>query len=297
MESALPVRLYYPVEGAAQSVIAHFQYAPDESWSIFGDLSRGPHGLVISRMEILPEETSSGVTAGLLRKVPIGEVLSAVRAKAAWESARREGTRALLGQEPVPGLFDEGDEKSPGRRGGRAPMTDALLREVAMAYLRETAPGAAPGAVKRMAEHFGRPAETIRTWITRARRDGWLGPSTKGRAGAEPGARLIDWLGRAMMSTEAISEEADAIAQEWGITTRGQRKAALVAYEDPAERDLSHRMGLPPLEAAIAAQAQYGQALSAELSDRSHQVGASEGAAFEELAAEMRQAFADHRRT
>lgn len=191
--SALPVRLYHPTEGAGENVIAHFQYCPEEPWSLFGDITRGPHGLVISRLEITPEESSSGVTAGLLRKIPIGEILAAVRAKAAWESARREGTRAMLGQEPVPGLFATGDEKAVRRRGGRAPITSDLLREVALTYLQETAPGAPPGGMKRMGERFGRPEETIRTWVTRARKDGWLGPSAKGRAGAEPGPKLMAW--------------------------------------------------------------------------------------------------------
>ncbi|MFH9225934.1 hypothetical protein [Streptomyces lydicus] len=188
---ALPVRLYHPVDDAAPDVVAHFSYAPEgEGWSVFGDVTRGSQGLVISRLEVTPATTSSGVTGGLLRKIPVGEVLAAVRLNAAWEAARREGTRALLGQEPAKGMFGESDEKTP-RRGGRAPITSDLLREVATAYLEETAPGAPAGAMKRMAGRFNRPEETLRTWVTRARKDGWLGPSAKGRAGAEPGPRLV----------------------------------------------------------------------------------------------------------
>lgn len=189
---ALPVRIYWPAADT-QGVVAHFEYEPEgEPWSVFGDVTRGSQGLVISRLEIRPAESSSGVTGSLLRKIPVGEILGAIRVKAAWEAAQREGTRAVLGQEPVPGVFSEGDEKAP-RRGGRAPITDELLREIAVAYLIETAPGKPSGAVKRIAERFERPEETIRTWITRARKDGWLGPSVKGRAGAEPGPRL-HWL-------------------------------------------------------------------------------------------------------
>ncbi|WP_328757492.1 hypothetical protein [Streptomyces sp. NBC_00271] len=188
---ALPVRLYHPADDAPAEVVAHFSYAPEgEDWSAFGDVTRGSQGLVISRLEITPGATSSGVTGGLLRKVPIGEVLAAVRLNAAWETARREGTRAILGEEPAKGLFGESDEKAP-RRGGRAPITSDLLRQVATAYLEETAPGTPAGAMKRMAERFGRPEETLRTWVTRARKDGWLGPGAKGRAGAEPGPRLV----------------------------------------------------------------------------------------------------------
>ena len=74
--------------------------------------------------------------------------------------------------------------------GGRQPLDDDLLRRVAEAYLRETEPGQPPGAVGRLASEFGRPEETVRGWITRARTRGWLGPSRKGRRGAEPGPRL-----------------------------------------------------------------------------------------------------------
>ncbi|MDU8998192.1 hypothetical protein [Streptomyces mirabilis] len=188
---ALPVRLYHPLEDADAGVIAHFSYTPaGEGWSVFGDVTRGPRGLVISRLQITPESDSSGVTGSLLRKIPVGEVLAAVRLNAAWETAAKEATRLVLGQEPAHGLFGEGDDKAP-RRGGRAPITPDLLREVATIYLEETAPGRPAGAMKRMAERFGRPEETLRTWVTRARKDGWLGPSAKGRAGAEPGPRLV----------------------------------------------------------------------------------------------------------
>lgn len=76
------------------------------------------------------------------------------------------------------------------RHGGRQPLDDALLRSVAEAYLRETAYGQPPGAMKRLAAEFGRPEETLRTWVGRARSRGWLGPSRRGRRGAEPGPRL-----------------------------------------------------------------------------------------------------------
>lgn len=74
--------------------------------------------------------------------------------------------------------------------GGRQPLTDDLLKSVAEAYLRETAYGQPPGAMKRLAAEFERPEETLRTWVGRARARGWLGPSRKGRRGAEPGPRL-----------------------------------------------------------------------------------------------------------
>lgn len=75
-------------------------------------------------------------------------------------------------------------------KGGRRPLTDDLLRAVAVAYLRETAYGQPSGALTRLAAEFGRPEETVRTWISRARARGWLGPGMRGCRGAEPGPRL-----------------------------------------------------------------------------------------------------------
>jgi len=74
--------------------------------------------------------------------------------------------------------------------GGRQMLSDDLMRRVAEAYLREAAPGQPPGAMGRLAAEFGRPEETMRTWVARARARGWLGPSRRGRRGAEPGPRL-----------------------------------------------------------------------------------------------------------
>ncbi len=96
-----------------------------------------------------------------------------------WEGNQPVGSPVA---DPAPAVTD--------RRGGRAALTDDLLRDIAVRYLIETLPGQPPGAMKRMSARFGRPEETIRTWVGRARRDGWLGPSVKGRAGAEPGPRL-----------------------------------------------------------------------------------------------------------
>lgn len=159
---------------------ATFKCAPRSGeWSAAGDIARGPQGLTISRVEVI-STSPNGVTGSVLRKIQVGEILNSVRATIA---------RASQGAgEPSP----EARRSQGTRSGGRAGLSDQLLRDVAVAYLAGTAPGQPPGAVKRMAEELGRPEETVRTWIGRARRDGWLGPGVKGRAGAEPGPRLRD---------------------------------------------------------------------------------------------------------
>jgi transposase-like protein len=273
-------------------VVAHFDYSPeDETWTVFGDVSRGAHGLVISRLEIKPAKTSTGITGGLMRKIPTGELLGSVRAWAAVEAAKKEGTRALLGEEPIQGVFREGDEKVQ-QRGGRTPLTDDLLRHVAAAYLEETAPGSAPGAMRRVADRFGRPEETLRTWVTRARKDGWLGPSAKGRTGAEPGPKLLGWFRASVINPEFERKDDAALAEAFGLTA-GPFKAALRAYDDISEREISFLMGIAPKLAAFASQARFGQPLSAELAERIGRLNGNEEAARAEMEQEIRGEIAE----
>jgi hypothetical protein len=289
VEAALPVGLMPAVPPESESgVVVHFTYKAD-GYVMRGDISRGTAGLAITRVEV-SAPTSAGVTLRLLRSAPLGELLAAVRAHMALEEARRRGTGAFLGEEPAPGVFTEDANQIP-HTSGRTQMTDDLLRKVATAYLDETGPGKDRRAIQRLAGRFGRPEGTVRTWVGRARKEGWLGPGAKGRMGAEAGPKLIAWIGDTMMSTESVFNEASRIGKALGITTGGPIKSAVRAYGDSAERDLTHRMSLPPLEGCVAAQAVFGQTVCAELADRKGRTGATEESALAEIAAELRQAL------
>lgn len=163
-------------EGA---VVATFEARPTSGeWLAKGDISRGAQGLVISRIEMQAvDPAGNGITGSLLRRVQVGDILHVARAVTARAAQAAEA--------PAP----EYPPRRP-RSGGRGTLSDELLRSVAVSYLAETAPGRPAGAVKRMAQEFDRPEETVRSWISRARKEGWLGPSVKGRAGAEPGPLL-----------------------------------------------------------------------------------------------------------
>lgn len=182
-----------PPSAAARrrGVVAHFAYPAEEGWRAGGDVSTSSNGLVISRLEVWPGgDGSQSVTAGILRQVPVGAIVATVRAHATFEAAQGEATRAAGLGEPMPKTLG-GAADTPQRRGGRAPLSDELIADVAVAYLEETLPGKGSGATKRLAERFERPEETVRAWVARARRDGWLGPGSKGRPGAAPGPRLL----------------------------------------------------------------------------------------------------------
>ncbi|MFF4356896.1 hypothetical protein [Streptomyces sp. NPDC001604] len=165
-------------EGA---VVATFECRPTSGeWLAKGDIARGSQGLVISRVELQAHDPAgNGITGSLLRRIQVGDILHLARAVTA--------RAAQSAETPAP-------EYPPreARSSGRGALSDELLRSVAVAYLAETAPNRPSGAVKRMAQEFSRPEETVRSWIARARKAGWLGPSVKGRAGAEPGPLLRD---------------------------------------------------------------------------------------------------------
>jgi hypothetical protein len=148
----------------------------DRVWRIAGHVFRTEHGLKITSITVDTDpESPAQITGTLMRQIPIGTLLDYVR-----------GRISATLTEDLP----EAPASALAVPTGRTALTDEFLRDVALAYLRETAPGQPRGATRRLAESYGRPEETIRTWIGRARKAGWLGPSAKGRAGAEPGPRL-----------------------------------------------------------------------------------------------------------
>lgn len=165
------VTLLHPKsEAEVKGVLRHFLWRGDET-EVSGDVSRTDAGLVISSIEVRPS-TPSGITHRLLHRVPLGEILAEVRADLARYDMPASDT-------PIPP--------------GRVLIDDNLLRQVAMAYLEETGPGKDRAVLQRLERRFGRPKGTIRTWIKRAREEGWLGAALQGRMGTEPGPKLMAW--------------------------------------------------------------------------------------------------------
>lgn len=150
----------------------------DDGLEVSGDVSRGASGLMISRVEVT-SPAPKGITHQLLRKAPLGDILATARAYL----ARQETVLSVVTEAP-----------SPSKRAQHTPMTDDLLRRVAMAYLEETGPGKDRAAITRMEQRFDRPRGTILTWVNRARKEGWLGPAVRGRMGSEPGPKLANWI-------------------------------------------------------------------------------------------------------
>jgi hypothetical protein len=181
--AAEPLDLQLSYEGTSagdpRELLTFQCVTPD--WTASGTIGKSWRGLVVSRMEIVPDpevdNEPGSVSSSVLRQVPIGAILAGAQ-------AHFVGTHG-------PGIkhFTKPAERpSP----GRTPLSDALLREVAEGYLAEVAPGKPRGAIKRLAERMDKPQPTVSRWVGRARQDGWLGPAIPGREGADVGPRLFE---------------------------------------------------------------------------------------------------------
>ncbi|MGW3910570.1 hypothetical protein ACWEBX_03445 [Streptomyces sp. NPDC005070] len=148
--------------------------------TVTGEARLSGQTVQLTRLEVRPTDPAAALTAAQVKGLPFGRVVSSLQTLLALNEGRLPAGPATRPEKP----------ESP-RRGGRPAITDDLLRQLAEAYLEETAEGAPSGPLTRVAARFDRPTETIRTWLARARKEGWLAPAVKGRAGGEPGPRLL----------------------------------------------------------------------------------------------------------
>jgi len=135
------------------------------------------------------------INSDVLRRVPLGDIITRTERQLADDSWRTEGVRSFPGPDLMPDELTDEQRRalenfsaSAARRRGRPELGDELLIDVAETYVWEARRGR--GAVKRVSEVFDRPEATIRDWIAMARRRGYLAPTKPGRRGAAPGPNL-----------------------------------------------------------------------------------------------------------
>lgn len=158
---------------------ATFVYRSPDGWTASGLIAETDRGPAVQRLTIDPGESGDSVTAKMLRGVPLTDIISTAASSAPVLQAVARARRSV-----------DQDERGT-RRPGRAPLSDALLRQVAELYLEETAPGKPRGAVGRVADRMGKDSNTLSRWVHQARRRGWLGPAVPGREGGTPGPLLL----------------------------------------------------------------------------------------------------------
>ncbi len=82
-------------------------------------------------------------------------------------------------------------KKGPAR--GQGAQSPKHYRDTALMYL-QLLPEHGQRVIAAMAKTLGRSRNTVSTWVRRAREEAWLTKSTQGKAGGEPGPKLIAWL-------------------------------------------------------------------------------------------------------
>ncbi|MEV6427224.1 hypothetical protein [Nocardia sp. NPDC051463] len=136
------------------------------------------------------------ISSDVLRRIPLGDILTRVEQELSDESWRTEGIPVLMGSALNAEDLTADQRRAlenlttiSTRRRGRPELDDELLIEIAEEYIAEAPQGR--GAIRRLAQTFDRPEPTIRDWIAAARRRGFLAPAEPGRRGvAAPGPNL-----------------------------------------------------------------------------------------------------------
>lgn len=179
--SGLPLTIEDPTDSEISTDCRRFSYS-EGGWTVHGQARLEGNAVRLLGIEVRPASPDGVVTAAMVNRIPVGRIVGSLQTLLTLDRARRGGAEPAKAEKPAP--------KSP-RRGGRPRVTDEQLRALAEEYLAETAEGKPGRPVARIAEQLGRPEETVRTWLARARKEGWLAPGVKGRAGGEPGPKLL----------------------------------------------------------------------------------------------------------
>lgn len=173
----------WPTDARDRESIADYTYVSKDGWTARGMLGYSVEdGLYLQSLTV--DAPSGGrITTKMLRELPLTDILAKARSTDFIAQAS-----LAEHMEPIPAPESKGP--------GRTPLSEDLLREVALGYLDQTAPGMGRGAVKRLAERMGIDQKTMSRYVFRARQTGWLGPAVHGREGSEPGPKLIAESGR-----------------------------------------------------------------------------------------------------
>ncbi len=165
---------------------------------IWGTLALLPGArLSLSELALAPlTPNEQGVSAQTLRQLSVSSILARVHGELASRAELAEIAHRFAWPE-APNAQEQADlseltarAETARPRPGRPALSDAHLARIARAYLAKQAEGYGRGILLAIAAEEKQPRGTIRDWVAKARRRGFLSPGTPGRTGALPGPRL-----------------------------------------------------------------------------------------------------------
>lgn len=210
----------WQLSGYDVRVRAHFknlEFGDGEPRFVFeiGDLRVAAVAAIDSgmlRLRSISISSPSDVTSAVLREIPLGRIKEQIVRELRRDPTLTDGRAALRAM-----IRYAGDERFPPElvsrlhkaetqayrrvaslrrrepRRGPGSRSPEFYRDVALEYL-DTLKREPRQPVVFMAERHGVPTPTARTWVRRAREEEWLDAGQQGRAGGNPGPRLIEYL-------------------------------------------------------------------------------------------------------
>jgi len=141
-----------------------------------------------------PAVPGGGITAEVLRRIPVGRIRDSVRREVLARPGLDE-LGARLGFAPSDEEVVKHRDAADSVTGkvvprGRPPIADDKYREIAEAALQLQASGV-PSVRRALALKFDYSEAAIRDRVRGARRQGWLAPASPGQTRAVPGQRLL----------------------------------------------------------------------------------------------------------
>lgn len=204
-----------PTTELGEPFVARFSTRWRDEWVLSGTLQLVDDRLSISSLSIdvassvrkskrsrqrRPDEfPATGVTADLLREVPLGKLLDQARlalwAHPAYLVAQKmaEGAAVVMTSE-LRQSFETAENTPAPRKRGRPSLGDDYYRQLALQYLDLLSKHGSRDLLEKLGELQDPPRErdTMRDHVRRATLLGFLGPATPGRGGRSPGPRLLE---------------------------------------------------------------------------------------------------------
>lgn len=170
-------------------------------WLAYGELRRNTDGFIgLATLGIGPGVGGDrGITSEVMRAIKPSQLLREARAdlakKASWLEAQAAGFEL---SDPLAGIAEQSAsvlERTTPRARGRAPLPPDFYFQIAREFLGvQDDEQRRDGVYRVLARRHGKPIETIRTWVRKAQREGFLSSGLRGkRAQRERGPRYYEF--------------------------------------------------------------------------------------------------------